>query len=476
MKKWIVFISTLALSLGFGIGSAFAAGSGWAGGTAPQYVLTHAVTGQTSEVGSVSDLIYTLQAGESLATNDTITITLTGGATFSDIQPTLKPSAGDLGNGTAATVPLTGGTKGSTTATWRVVSGLVATDTLTLNASTKIFDVSGVAKGNKADITITLNVGGDASRVIGNTANHSYEGDTTHYLFIGDDASTAKVATAPSDTIDVSASTGAYTQILVNGAGLDTVNSGIAEIDVKANSMLHTIPTSSTIAAGKVLITLTGDFSGVKEIDETTGSLVKGCDSTGVTTNGKADQFLINADKTAAYALTTVDVVAGAGREIKPQFVFDGTTAQKTSTFTATVDVSATTGTWDAYTPLTATAVYTMTRNGVYFSANSLGALNTIKITDRSGNIKSSGGAIHITAYDKSGVVIAEDSGAAALTVSSYGTTTITGAQLQAMFPSATPVLYEFSVETSNAVISNVKKTADGTNVTVYTKTDGGAL
>jgi len=64
------------------------------------------------------------------------------------------------------------------------------------------------------------------------------------------------------------------------------------------------------------------------------------------------------------------------------------------------------------------------------FASNSIGARNTIKVTDMSGTIVSSGIAITVTAWDASGKTIAESPSEAPLKLYSHGTTTIAGAAL----------------------------------------------
>jgi hypothetical protein len=105
------------------------------------------------------------------------------------------------------------------------------------------------------------------------------------------------------------------------------------------------------------------------------------------------------------------------------------------------------------------------------FVSNSIGTRNTLKLTDMSGTIDSSGIAITITAWDASGKAIPESTSAVPLKLYSHGTTTIAGSSLPARFPLGTPMTYEFTVASPKLVISNVKNSSDGTlNIpTVYT-------
>jgi IS1 family transposase len=107
------------------------------------------------------------------------------------------------------------------------------------------------------------------------------------------------------------------------------------------------------------------------------------------------------------------------------------------------------------------------------FVANSVGARNSIKITDMSGSLSTSGAAITVAAWDVNGTAISESTTAAALTLYSHGTTTIAGTNLMARFPTGTPMSYEFTVGSSKYVITNVKSSTDGTINIPYAYTSG---
>ncbi len=105
------------------------------------------------------------------------------------------------------------------------------------------------------------------------------------------------------------------------------------------------------------------------------------------------------------------------------------------------------------------------------FVSNSIGARNTIKVTDMSGTIAVAGIAITVTAWDTSGNAIPESTSAETLKLYSHATTTIAGSSLPARFPSGTPMTYEFTIASPKLIVSNVKNSSDGTlNIpTVYT-------
>ena len=108
--------------------------------------------------------------------------------------------------------------------------------------------------------------------------------------------------------------------------------------------------------------------------------------------------------------------------------------------------------------------------SGIFnFTTNYVNSLSTIKISDVSGTLSAGGAAISITAWDANGNAIPES--ATPLVLYSYGTTTITGLDIAARFPSGFPVLYEFSIGSTNAIITSLTTSADGTikTPTVFT-------
>ena len=96
------------------------------------------------------------------------------------------------------------------------------------------------------------------------------------------------------------------------------------------------------------------------------------------------------------------------------------------------------------------------------FVTNSVGSRNSIKITDMSGSLSSSGASITVKAWDTNGVSITESPTATALTLANRGTTTIAGTDLINRFPSGSPMAYEFTVNSSKMVLTNVKSSTDG--------------
>jgi hypothetical protein len=96
------------------------------------------------------------------------------------------------------------------------------------------------------------------------------------------------------------------------------------------------------------------------------------------------------------------------------------------------------------------------------FVSNSIGDNNTLEISDLSAAIPSSGGAITVLAWDVSGTALSESGSAAPLKVDDHGTTRISGLDMAKRFPAGTPMTYEFSIDSSKVLITNVKSSTDG--------------
>ena len=448
------------------------ANAAWTTAATTLNVVSQAVSTTKDDAAAQAAVVYTLAAGESLTANDTIEIVLTGGLTFDGTTGvTLAPSAGDIGAGAAtAAVPLSGGTAGSTSATWRVIAAVATASTLTLNSTGTIFDTNGVAVGNNADVLLTLKTGGGltigtASSSL-NTTLESTSGANDAMLFTGVNLATPAL-TASTNTAQVS--TG---YVYLEDNATDVLTDAVV-VNTQSNSAATSIPTAA-IAAANLLYTLAGDFTGVTSVAATG---VTGSDSAGSQTGGTAGAFTVDAANGVAYASNTAAVAAAGGSLNIADLVItlDGTTAQAARSFTITTQVlgDATWSAHDVQATATATAI---ARNGTFFTSNSTGALNNIKVTDQSGSLPTAGGDISYAAWDASGASVAQAAGAATLpaTVPSNGTVIVPGADLTANFPGG--VRYDVTVNSSDASISNVKKTATGTTVNTYRSGTGGAL
>ena len=80
-----------------------------------------------------------------------------------------------------------------------------------------------------------------------------------------------------------------------------------------------------------------------------------------------------------------------------------------------------------------------------------------------SGGIPASGASINIAARDGGGKLVPESGSATALKLNNLATTTIEGDDLQNRFPGGVPVTYEFSIGSSNMIVTNLTKSTDGT-------------
>ena len=97
------------------------------------------------------------------------------------------------------------------------------------------------------------------------------------------------------------------------------------------------------------------------------------------------------------------------------------------------------------------------------YTTNYVSDQTTIQISDMSGGIPTGGASITITARDVDGNNISESGGATALKLVNHGTTTIEGDDLKSRFSGGVPVTYEFSIGSSNVVVTNLTKSTDGT-------------
>ena len=105
------------------------------------------------------------------------------------------------------------------------------------------------------------------------------------------------------------------------------------------------------------------------------------------------------------------------------------------------------------------------------FVSNSIGSRNTVYISDFSGTLDTGGAAISVRAWDAAGTEIPESESVISYKIFNHETVKITGAELGSRFSSGAPITYEFTVDSSKVVITNVKSSSDGSiNIpTVYT-------
>jgi hypothetical protein len=452
MKKAFLTLLVAAFVLSMGIGTANAA---WTSsfGTAKK-ILQNANATTLASQSAVNCIGYMLGAGETLNTNDTLVLTLSGGAKFSSTAPTLS---GSTTAGDGAGFSIVGSATGNSTANFRVAASQAVGNTITVNVEGTIFNVSAVTGNVDVSLAATTSVGAIS---IFNSAQSSKTGAA--YAFSAPSAMETVSFVANTNVADVSATTGAFTKftgatVTGNAAGFNYSN---------MSELINSAPSGQSSSAGTVVFNIAGILTGITSIS---GAGCTGSTSAGVTTGGTANFFLIDTAKTNAYCVNTAPVVQGIPLALAPVFTLDGTTAQSARAFTGSVNALVDGTKWTAHTAATATALYSITRNGSSFVTNSVGARNTIKITDRSGGLPTAGGAVTITAYNSAGTAI-PFSGTAQLLLNN-ATLNLTGTQLAAFFPTGTPMRYDFAIESSSIVVTNVKASADGTMsaTTVFT-------
>jgi len=455
MKKVLYALLLTVCVLTMSVGNADAA---WTSGfTTAKKILANAGATKITAASAANCIGYTLGAGETLNTNDVLVLTLTGGAKFSATAPTL---AGSASTGTGFTI--VGSATGLTAANFRVAEVQNVGNAITINVESTIFDLSAATGNVDVQLAATTSVG---SLPIFSSLQSTKTGAT--YAF-GSSAMEAVTVTASTDVADVSATVGAYKKFTGGG----TAGTAATFIYTNLSEAANTVPNGQEISIGKIVFNVAGTLTGIASIT-TPGGLCTPCDAAGTAiVGGTANTFGITAAKTNAYCYNTAALSPAIGLSLGPVFNLDGTTAQAARSFTALVAVLADGTKWNAHTALAATAIYSITRNGSSFVTNSIGARNTVKITDRSGSIATTGGSITVTAYDAAGTALTAVGSAPALTLASNGTTSITGTDLAARFTGGTPMRYDFSVESPSVIVTNVKSNADGTmNVTTIFNT-----
>ena len=87
----------------------------------------------------------------------------------------------------------------------------------------------------------------------------------------------------------------------------------------------------------------------------------------------------------------------------------------------------------------------------------------SIQISDLSGSISGGSGTITVSAWDVNGNAIAESGSAIPLTLANNGTTTIGGSDLIARFPTGTPASYEFTIGSSQYMVTTLTANNAGT-------------
>lgn len=406
--------------------------------------------------------VVTLGAGESLSVDDSITFTLSGGATFAAVAAgdlTVAPNVG------GAAFALVSGGVGENTVTFRVTNS--ATDVaaaLTL-AATATHNGSAVADNGNVQTTVDMKgfVGGSAISLFGSPLISLTENLVP--------MQTATIA-AVTGVFDVAAGFQQLTSATSSDGAAPFNSSNTATVTVTtnaaavANQTTTGVPTAGPTPANTIL-TIKGPMTGVTSIG-VTGGVTSSTATGGTPTAGTVANVLdIDLANNAAYGIAT-----GAGPYVVT-FNFDETVVHEASAYTADVTRTADAAGYTATSVSTGTTAATFTRNGSSFTSNSVGPLNKLTVTDRSGAIGAGGadGAITISAFDAAGAAVT-CTGLSIANLANNGTVTIEGSDLTSACSGAKRV--EGIVNSTSIIVTNVKKTADGATATPALSASGG--
>ncbi len=401
--------------------------------------------------------VITLGAAESLNVDDSVTFTLSSGATFAAILATDLTAAPNVGG---AAFALVAGGPGMNYATYRVTNATTdVAAVLTLAAAATHTDTL-VPDNGDVQTTVDMSgfVGGLAISLFGSpmiSLSENLAPMQTAVLTVGPTAGTFDVAAGFLQLTGGTSSSVAAPFLASNTATVAVTDNAAAVI----NNNTAGVPAGPPILANTIL-TVNGPMAGVASIG-VTGGVTSATSTGGVPAAGTVANFLeIDAANNAAYGTAT-----GAGPYVIT-FNFDGTSVQEIKSYTADVTRNADANGYAATTVSSNTTAFNFGRNGSSFTSNSIGALNKLTVTDRSGTIGGSGGAdgaISVSAFDASGAAVT-CTGLNIANLPSNGTTTIPGSDITTACPGAKRV--EGIVNSAAIIVTNVKKTADGATAT----------
>jgi hypothetical protein len=424
-------------------------------------VSTVSVAASLKTLGSAADQVGTFDAGGEigLQTGDVITITA--------INCKFDRDALDAD---PVVISKTGGTTAAVEGSW----SLDATDTIltaTIGATSSTADVTAdiITLAGKYDLT------GVASTVVPRvdmTVSRSVLGANTvvHKKASNDDALQVFNITDKLQDLATVAAVDGVLQVAdsfkkIDGDLIHTITQDKVATAVELDS-------NAANATGTSLFTLTGlPVSATKvEWNTATGafSQVISDGSTAPATATAGSTFYLDGAGNGYALLNNAGAKAVFNDSANLVVTVDGESAIPSTKVKLAVDYKAgTSDVFSSHSILSATTVAALTRNGSSFTVNSTGPLNTIKITDDSGALISGTGAIGVVAYDAAGTLVSGSLAVPAL--ASNATVIVSGSDLAAAFPGA--IRFDFTVESSSIVASNVKKTSAGTNVTTYSTT-----
>jgi len=380
---------------------------------------------------------------EALAEEDSLTLTLSNGATWNGITAASVRIQGGVAN-TAANVALVSGGDGESFATFRVTAGgIVGGSNVNVDPGTASLNMS--ATPDTGGVTITAAMSG----FVGGVATSLYGSPLTFNAVNTEAVRSATVTAAGAGVFDVASGFAD----LVGTPNSNTSAAATVLVTNSANATVGAITTgvpSAGPSIGGNYVTISGPMTGVGAI---TGS-ANAATSAGAAAVPAATGFAVDTANDAAYGY----LIALNANDI--QIVFDGSTAYDASAYTAVVSTSLD-GNYAAVASIGSGTTHTFTRNGSSFTTNSFGSLNKMTVTDLSGAVGAGGadGAIAITAYDTDGTAVT-CTGLTIANLGANGTTTIQGADVIAACAGAKRI--DGLVNSTSIQTTNTKITADG--------------
>ena len=492
MKTKKIFLSAAIAGL-MASGSAVAT---WT--TFPAASLKVANTAQTSVTAAVSipPLTYTLDNGTAINDQDYIIISLSGGATFGlaaipavsqDAAAAAKGSLVFIGANNTGGFGITAATPiGNSTLIYRYIgpAGAALDGLATPLLSDKIMIDTSIAGAinlsnvpDNGTVAISMSAVDDANTNITVFTAIPTAAPGNSVLFQKKDYVTTTVLNLDEDTLRAASTYKAFND--TGTSFLDTADYPV--IRLVANPIWD-IPATG-ISPNRLLVTIEGDFSGIESVklsgDPTGGNatilnnaaalILTGSDAAGATAGGVIATLKISADKTKAYGVNNTAIPPNFGtRDIRLNFTLDGTTSQPARIFSARADVLPGDPNHDSGPLFPLTPIYTLERNGSFFSSNSFGPLNKIKITEHA-NVNA---GITMMAYKKDGTLVTQVPGQVVNThtipsdVAANSTVVIWGDVAAAAFPGGHR--FDFIVNSSDVQASNIKREPTGSNITTF--------
>lgn len=325
LKRSILALSAAAIVTGGVVGVANAALTD----TGAVNIAAQSATAVLGNQDTSIDLVYAATAA--IPVNSIMTLTLSGGAVFKGTmtaQPTTALTACDLGAGPGAATNGVGGA-GTDTLTWNFIAAAPIADDITFATNTGAdgIDMTGVANGASAQLTVKI-IDGGAGADIGDSPQT--DGGKLSLVNIVEIDAAADRASASTELV---ASSG-YAEFTANGLVSD------ADVLKVTNNT-----TGQTLTAGTdtLVCTYSGDFvgidsDGVDAAGAVTSALVTGADPTAAP-GTVAGEYFINSASTAASAKPAGNIASAGSLDFGVTLTLDGTTSQSARTFTAGCDL-----------------------------------------------------------------------------------------------------------------------------------------